>query len=33
MRRITEFEVFCGFGINFVVIAVTTVIGVLVYTI
>ncbi len=33
MRKITEFEVLCGLGLNFVAIAVTTIIGVLVYSV
>ncbi len=33
MGRITEFEVYCGLGLNLAVIALTTVIGVFAYTI
>jgi len=33
MGRITEFEVYCGLGLNLVAIAVITVIGVFAYTI
>lgn len=33
MGRITEFEVYCGLGLNFVVIAVATIVGVVAYTV
>ena len=33
MGRITEFEVFCGLGLNFVVIAVVAMIGAFAYSI
>ncbi len=33
MKRITEFEVLCGLGLNFVVIVAATIIGVLAYNI
>lgn len=33
MGRITEFEVYCGLGLNFAVIAVTTIVGLVAYTI
>jgi len=32
MGRITEFEVYCGLGLNLVVIAATTIIGIFAYT-
>jgi len=32
MRKITEFEVLCGFGLNFVVIAAATIIGIIAYS-
>ncbi len=33
MGRITEFEVYCGLGLNLAVIAVTALVGVLAYTV
>jgi len=33
MGKITELEVLCGFGLNFVVIAAVTLIGVFVYNV
>lgn len=33
MGRITDFEVYCGMGLNLAVIAVTALVGVFAYTI
>lgn len=33
MGRITDFEVYCGLGLNLAVIAVATLVGVVAYTV